>query len=1080
MPARFTSARFVGRESELARLAVALDHAAGGRSTTLLLAGTGGIGTSRLLDETDRRLAALPESFTVLRGRPTAAERADPYAPVLAGLTPLLAALDDDDLSAAIGPGAAELAPLFPALGERLVRLGRSLARATITAPERRQARTMERLLGLLGALGERRPILLVLEDLHRADPATRSLVTFLARLSRPQRIALVATFQPDEMTRSHPLHDDLVAMADSPRPPGRVDVGPLSRDELADLIEGIEGERPSASVLLLVAERSRGNPLVAEELLAARREEGGALLSGSLGAIVVARLGRRTPECRRVLRLLAAADGALTRRQLATVAAAVDAGSIRRAPRSTSLPRYDEAELSGDLAAGLSEAIEHGWLTTHVTSSDSEAIAFRHELVGRAVAADLLPLQRRRHVAAIAAALRDAPAAASRYWLAAYDVGRARTAALAAAERAEAVDAPIDALGHLELSLELVEPVGTSVDLTSGTTATESLSGLHVRAADAAFAAGRPLLAAAFAEAAIARLDERRERVELALLHERLGRYRWAGGDEDGALAAHRRAVELVPREPTRERALVLGSLAQVRMLDGTFSEAERFGAEALRVAREVGDSAADEEVHALITLGVAQGWSNDPESAVGLLENARRLASERGTLDPFFRATANLTTVLDLLGRRAEAVTIAYEGIAEARRAGLEAVYGNFLAGNAADSLFALGRWAESRELSMRALEWTPGGLNFVNAVVNLAIVEIELSAGEQAGRLLGQLLLEVETVPDAQLAVPIHQAAAAFALWHRDLLDAGRAVARGWTLVRRTEDWVLAARMAATVLEVDAEIVADARERRDLPAVAEARARSAVVLAEAEAAVNRSGVAGTMGTRRIADAALATARAFRVRLDGRDSSDAWAGAAARWAELGDRYQLARARWRQAEAVLAMTGDARTGRSGARKSLLEAHAIATELGAGPLLRELRELAARALIRLPDEAAAGGQDGRRGEGGEPMTPAGLVLDGGGDDGSGGVVPAAESRLLRGFVGEPAPKRADPFGLSPREREVLALIAQGRTNREIGERLFISQKTVGVHVGNILAKLNVSGRVEAATVAIRLGLTEKR
>ena len=53
---------------------------------------------------------------------------------------------------------------------------------------------------------------------------------------------------------------------------------------------------------------------------------------------------------------------------------------------------------------------------------------------------------------------------------------------------------------------------------------------------------------------------------------------------------------------------------------------------------------------------------------------------------------------------------------------------------------------------------------------------------------------------------------------------------------------------------------------------------------------------------------------------------------------------------------------------------------------------------------------------------------------------------------------------------------MLALIAQGRTNREIGDRLFISQKTVGVHVGNILAKLGVSGRVEAAAVSIRLGL----
>ena len=105
----------------------------------------------------------------------------------------------------------------------------------------------------------------------------------------------------------------------------------------------------------------------------------------------------------------------------------------------------------------------------------------------------------------------------------------------------------------------------------------------------------------------------------------------------------------------------------------------------------------------------------------------------------------------------------------------------------------------------------------------------------------------------------------------------------------------------------------------------------------------------------------------------------------------------------------------------------------------------------------------AGGVDGRR--------PAGSAAVAGG---------AATSELVRGFVGEPAPRRTDPFGLSPREKEVLLLMAQGRTNREIGERLFISQKTVGVHVGNILAKLDVSGRVEAAAVAIRLGLTERR
>ena len=76
------------------------------------------------------------------------------------------------------------------------------------------------------------------------------------------------------------------------------------------------------------------------------------------------------------------------------------------------------------------------------------------------------------------------------------------------------------------------------------------------------------------------------------------------------------------------------------------------------------------------------------------------------------------------------------------------------------------------------------------------NLATVEIESDGGELAGRLLGQLLLQVETLGDAQFAVPIFQAAAAYALWHGDLVDARRAVARAWEMTRVTEDWALAA--------------------------------------------------------------------------------------------------------------------------------------------------------------------------------------------------------------------------------------------------------------------------------------------
>src|SRR5205814_7563576 len=99
--------------------------------------------------------------------------------------------------------------------------------------------------------------------------------------------------------------------------------------------------------------------------------------------------------------------------------------------------------------------------------------------------------------------------------------------------------------------------------------------------------------------------------------------------------------------------------------------------------------------------------------------------------------------------------------------------------------------------------------------------------------------------------------------------------------------------------------------------------------------------------------ADANLATARAFAARLDGRDDPVLWDAAAQGWERAGEPYQVARARWRQAEAALPGR-DARVARAAARGPLLEAARIARELGARPLLRELTNLASRALITLP------------------------------------------------------------------------------------------------------------------------------
>ena len=76
---------------------------------------------------------------------------------------------------------------------------------------------------------------------------------------------------------------------------------------------------------------------------------------------------------------------------------------------------------------------------------------------------------------------------------------------------------------------------------------------------------------------------------------------------------------------------------------------------------------------------------------------------------------------------------------------------------------------------------------------------------------------------------------------------------------------------------------------------------------------------------------------------------------------------------------------------------------------------------------------------------------------------------------LIGAADTPALPR-DPFGLTPRERDVLPLLVQGRTNRQIAETLFISENTAGVHVSNILGKFGASTRTEAAAIAARLGI----
>ncbi|WP_433002135.1 helix-turn-helix transcriptional regulator [Kribbella sp. CA-294648] len=165
-------------------------------------------------------------------------------------------------------------------------------------------------------------------------------------------------------------------------------------------------------------------------------------------------------------------------------------------------------------------------------------------------------------------------------------------------------------------------------------------------------------------------------------------------------------------------------------------------------------------------------------------------------------------------------------------------------------------------------------------------------------------------------------------------------------------------------------------------------------------------------------------------RSRLRGRPDPAPWLTAAREWASLGRPYWEAQARLRAAEALLAQPG--RLGARGRATTELEAaRQIAEQLGAAPLLGQIQELAKIARIHLDDS-----------------------------------------------VTEHREASTDPHPtLTARERQVLALLVAGRTNREIGATLYISPKTASVHVTHIFEKLGVRTRVQAAAEAIRLDLT---
>jgi DNA-binding CsgD family transcriptional regulator/tetratricopeptide (TPR) repeat protein len=682
-----------------------------------------------------------------------------------------------------------------------------------------------------------------------------------------------------------------------------------------------------------------------------------------------------------------------------------------------------------------LREAVTHHVL---VAEGGRDAYAFRHALVQEAIYEDLLPVQRGPLHAAYARALaariegdggrRGAGAAElgrlAYHWDAAHDQGRALLASVQAGQAAEAGFALAEAVRHYERALELWEQAleaAARSPLDRGT--------LLQRAAQAANLAGDGARAVALIGQALAETDPAAEPLWVGALLERLARYHWVGGDTVAAMATVERAVATVPAEPpSAERARVLAAHGQMLMLWSRLRAASARCEEAVAVARQVGARAV--EGHALNSLGTAVGCLGHLEVGIAHLEQARGIAAELGDPDDLCRALHNLGCVFHRNGRYEEAVRVELETLELAGRFGSMRWYGAAAAATAAEALLWLGRLEEAERLLDEVLDLDLSPTVTRNPLLSRGLQRLWLGDLEGARADLTLILERSKASIDPQDGAPTRARLVAVATWQGRLEEARAATAEGLALLDEVDEPDLVIDSCLAGLAAEAAIAERAATRRDDHARDQASRIAAGLLERARAAAAIDGVT-VIGAPR---ARLLTAEAEWTRVEGQGDPDRWAEAAGAWDELGCPWPTAYARWRLAEALL----DRGAPRGEAAVVLAQAWSAAGELGARPLLAEVESLARRARITLAPEPAAAGAAA------QPGVP------------------------------------GDELGLTPREREVLALLIEGRSNRQIAEQLFISDKTASVHVSNILAKLGVHSRLEAAAMARRLGLDQPR
>ncbi|MEU1969410.1 AAA family ATPase [Micromonospora sediminicola] len=685
-------------------------------------------------------------------------------------------------------------------------------------------------------------------------------------------------------------------------------------------------------------------------------------------------------------------------------------------------------------VAAGV-EPVEH-WLLAQVVRLPEEQLTevvrkavahrllvgseagyrLRHRMVAEVLAHELLPSERaalhRRYAEALTSATGELhQARLAHHWRLAGEPARALPAAMAAAREAERLHGYAEAHRHWSVALQLAEGLSRS-----HTRFEVDRAEILTHAAETAHLSGEHARALVL----LGELTTIVRRPATSALHIRRARYLAAAGRSAPAEEEYRVALAALDCTP-RERATAAAHLAELLLQLGRYAEAGDQAREALRLVAEA-DGAISDLVLASAALGFSEAFLADPEAGLALMRRALEIAERAGRPEDVACAYLHLAELLTgPLNILEEGVVVARRGGERVAELGLGRTWETRLLAIAANGLFRVGQWAEAEKVVAAALRHRPSGAD----AVELLLARCRLSVGygdvAAADRDLEAVATMLAGGGDRHV-VPMLILRAGLAMWQGRHDLARQAVQRGLT-ESRSDDVIVLASLAWHGLRAEAEAWASRTVEVDPNAVR--RLREVV---DRVAAKSRKAAAPV---RFVAEAFLALCAAELSRLDdGRGDPELWAHAAAEWDQRNHPYPAAYSRLRQAEALLARRSRSAT----AAKLLRRAYEMAQQLGAVPLTSEIRTLAGRARVELAERPQPA--DGPGATRTEPVSDELAVL-------------------------------------TAREREVLAAVAEGLTNKEIGQRLFISERTVGVHVSHIFDKLQVRTRVQASAIYLR-------